>query len=91
MIRVGAVVENIVSSSNVECAFTLGSVVLSVVVALGEVVGNFDGVSTLGNGVGKFGSFFALFSASSIFVMHCVLGLLLLDLVLLLKLVMQGW
>ena len=44
----------------------LGSVTLYVV-ALGAVVGTFDCVSTLGDGVGGFGSFSALLNISAIF------------------------
>ena len=64
---VGVGVEEVVGLSNVECACTLGSVALSVVVALGIVLVTFDGTSTLGDGVGGFGSISALLSVSVIF------------------------
>ena len=56
-----------VGLSNVECDCTLGSVSLSIGASLGTVVGTFDGVSTLGDGVGGFGSFSTLLSVSVIF------------------------
>ena len=67
MIGIGVGVGEIASISDVEYAYILGSFALSVVVALGAVVDTFDGVSTLGDGVGGFGSFFTLLSASEIF------------------------
>ena len=56
-----------VSSSNVECACTLGSAALSVGLTQGAVVGALDGVSTLRYCMGGFGSFSALLSISAIF------------------------
>ena len=66
MIWVGAGAGEILGWSNVERVCTLGSVALSTV-ALGAVVGTFDNVSTLGDGVGEFRSFSTLLSASVIF------------------------
>ena len=63
MIGVGAVVREIVGVSNVECACNLGSVALYVI-ASDAVVGNFDGVSNLGDGVGGLEIFSTLSIAS---------------------------
>ena len=54
MIGVGVGVGEVIGLSNVECTCTLGSVVLSIGVALGAVLVTFDGISTLGDGVGGF-------------------------------------
>ena len=67
MIGVGVGVGEVIGLSDVECACTLGSVALSIGVAQGTVVDNFDGVPTLRDGVGGFGSFSALLSVSVIF------------------------
>ena len=67
MIGMGICVGEAVDLSNVEYDSTLGSAVLSVGVTLGTVVGNFDGVSTLGDGVSRFGSVSALLSVSTLF------------------------
>ena len=63
----GVGVEEVVGLSNVECACTLGSVALSLIVAIGAVLVTFDVVSTLRYGVGGFGSVSALLSVSAIF------------------------
>ena len=67
MIGVGVVIGEDTGLSNAECACTLGNVVLSVVVAIGTVICMFEGASTLGDGVGGFGSFSDLLSVSAIF------------------------
>ena len=44
MIGVGVGVGEVVGLSNIECACTLGSVVLSVGVSIGAAIGTFDGI-----------------------------------------------
>ena len=63
----GVVVGEVLGLSDVECTCSLGSVTLSVGVAIGAVMGTFDGVSILRDGVGGFGSFSALLSVSATF------------------------
>ena len=67
MIWVGVGVGEVVVFSDIECACTLGSVSLSVIVTIGTVLVTFDGDSTLGDCVGGFGSVSALLSVSVIF------------------------
>ena len=66
MIGVSPGVRVILGLSDLECACTLGSVALSDV-ALVAVVGTFDGVSILGDGVSGSGSVFALLIISVVF------------------------
>ena len=67
MIGMGVGVGEVAGLSDIECDCNLGSVVLSVGVDIGAVICPFDGVSTLGDGVGGFGSFSALLIVSAIF------------------------
>ena len=88
MIWVCIGIGEVVDLSDVECAYILGSILLSVGVVLVVVVGTFDGVSTLRDGVSGFGSFSALLIFLQYFLEHCGLGLLPPNLVLFLKMVL---
>ena len=67
MIGVGVCVGDVAGLSDIECACTLGIIALSVGVALGAVICNFDYVSTLGGSVGGFGNISALLIFSALF------------------------
>ena len=73
---------------DVKCACNLESVALSVGVTIGAVTGTFDGDSTLGDGVDRFGSVSPLLSVSAIFFRTLRVDLLPPDLVLLLSVVL---
>ena len=65
MIGTGSGIADIVGLFDVEYACTLGKVALSVATS-DAVVGTFDIVTTLGDGVGRFRTFSALLSLSTI-------------------------